>query len=188
MAGFFEQNFNFSLFYQNLNKTIFFKNSRRTWLGKVWTNKKWPETLISEHLVAVNPCGLRVNYVSTVKSRNNQIWIFLFDGFNLAHSSSHSTFEVFGTRILVSKCSQSSDFGQLWGRFKRISFFFWAETNERMRDVYFDYRLPWPAKTVAKMLTPGKWRPFEIYLTTLWTAPYFDHTYLGFSSIKSNGF
>jgi hypothetical protein len=22
-----------------------FKNSKRTWLGKVWTNKKWPETL-----------------------------------------------------------------------------------------------------------------------------------------------
>jgi hypothetical protein len=57
-----------------------------------------------------------------------------------------------------------------------------------MRDVYLDFRLPWPAKIAAGMLTPGKWRPFEIYLTTTWTAPYFDHTYLGFSSIKSNGF
>jgi hypothetical protein len=37
-------------------------------------------------------------------------------------------------------------------------------------------------------LTPGKWWPFGIYLTTTWTAPYFDHTYLGFPSIKSNGF
>jgi hypothetical protein len=51
-----------------------------------------------------------------------------------------------------------------------------------------DFRLPWPAKIAAGMLTPGKWWPFEIYLTTAWTAPYFDHTYLGFPSIKSNGF
>jgi hypothetical protein len=57
-----------------------------------------------------------------------------------------------------------------------------------MRDVYLDFRLPLPAKTATKMLTPEKWRPFEIYLTTTWTAPYFDHTYLGFPSIKSNGF
>jgi hypothetical protein len=56
-----------------------------------------------------------------------------------------------------------------------------------MRDIYLDFRLPWPAKIAAGMLTPGKWRPFEIYLSTTWTAPYFDHTYLGFSSIKSNG-
>jgi hypothetical protein len=45
-----------------------------------------------------------------------------------------------------------------------------------MRDVYLDFRLPWPAKIAAGMLKPGKWRPFEIYLTTTWTAPYFDHT------------
>jgi hypothetical protein len=32
----------------------FFKNSKRTWLSKVWTNKKWLETLISEPLVAVD--------------------------------------------------------------------------------------------------------------------------------------
>jgi hypothetical protein len=122
---FLKNDFNFSLFHQNLMKTIFFKNSKITWLTKVWTNKKWPEmpeTLISEHLVAVNPCGLQAKkpdfHVSTVKSRNNQIWIFLFEGFNLVHNSSPSTFEVFGTRIF--KCSQSSDFGQLWGRFKKI--------------------------------------------------------------------
>jgi hypothetical protein len=57
-----------------------------------------------------------------------------------------------------------------------------------MRDVYLGFRLPWPAKIAAGMLTLGKWRPFEIYLTTRWSTPYFDHTYLGFSSIKSNGF
>jgi hypothetical protein len=66
--------------------------------------------------MAVNPCGLQAEkpdfHVSTVKSRNNQIWIFLFEDFNLAHSSSPSTFEVFGTRILAAKCSQSFDFGQ----------------------------------------------------------------------------
>jgi hypothetical protein len=56
-----------------------------------------------------------------------------------------------------------------------------------MRDVYLNFRLPWPAKIAAGMLTPGKWRPFE-YHTTTWTAPYFNHTYLGFPSIKSNGF
>jgi hypothetical protein len=53
-----------------------------------------------------------------------------------------------------------------------------------MRDVYLDFRLPWPAKIAAGMLTPGKWWPFEIYLTTTWT----DHIYLEFPSIKSNGF
>jgi hypothetical protein len=57
-----------------------------------------------------------------------------------------------------------------------------------MRDVYLDFRLPWPTKIAAGMLTPEKWRPFEIYLTTTWTASYFDHAYLGFPSIKSNGF
>jgi hypothetical protein len=57
-----------------------------------------------------------------------------------------------------------------------------------MRDAYLDFRLPWPAKIAAGMLTPGKWRPFEIYLTTTRTAPYFDQTNLGFSNIKSNGF
>jgi hypothetical protein len=57
-----------------------------------------------------------------------------------------------------------------------------------MRDVCLDFRLPWPAKITAGMLTPGERWPFEIYLTTTWTAPYFDHTYLGFPSIKSNGF
>jgi hypothetical protein len=35
MTRFFEQNFNFSLFYQNLMKIIFFKNSKGTWLRKV---------------------------------------------------------------------------------------------------------------------------------------------------------
>jgi hypothetical protein len=57
-----------------------------------------------------------------------------------------------------------------------------------MREVYLDFRLPWPAKIAAGMLTPGKWWPFEVYLTITWTAPNFDHTYLGFPSIKSNGF
>jgi hypothetical protein len=52
----------------------------------------------------------------------------------------------------------------------------------------FDFRLPWSGKIAAEMLKPGKWRPFEIYLTTTWTAPYFDDTYLGFPSIKSNDF
>jgi hypothetical protein len=84
--GIFEQNWNFSLFHQNLIKLFFLKNSKRTWLRKVWTNKKWLETLISKH-----PCGLQAKnpdfHVSTMKSRNNQIWIFLFEGFNLAHSS-----------------------------------------------------------------------------------------------------
>jgi hypothetical protein len=57
-----------------------------------------------------------------------------------------------------------------------------------MRDVYLDFRLPWPANISAGMLTPGKWWPFEIYLATARTLPYFDHTYLGFPSIKSNAF
>jgi hypothetical protein len=53
-----------------------------------------------------------------------------------------------------------------------------------MKDIYLNSRLPWPAKIAAGMLTPGKWRPFEIYLTTTWTAPYFDHTYLGLPSTQ----
>jgi hypothetical protein len=47
-----------------------------------------------------------------------------------------------------------------------------------MKDVYLDFRLPWPAKIAAGMLTPGKWRPFEIYLTTTRTSLNFDHTYI----------
>jgi hypothetical protein len=73
-----------------------------------------------------------------VKSRNNKIWIFLFEGFNLAHSSSPLTFEVFGTRILAAKCSHSSDFGQLWGRLKKNTCFFGPGP---MRDVYLDFGL-----------------------------------------------
>jgi hypothetical protein len=57
-----------------------------------------------------------------------------------------------------------------------------------MGDVYLDFRLPWPAKMATGMLTPEKWWSFEIYLSVTWNAPYFDHTYLGFSSIKSNSF
>jgi hypothetical protein len=66
---------------------------------------------------------------------------------------------------------------------KKYTCFFWAGTN-----VYLDFRFLWSVKVAADMLTSGKWWPFEIYLTTTWTAPYFDHTYLGFPSIKSNGF
>jgi hypothetical protein len=49
-----------------------------------------------------------------------------------------------------------------------------------MRDVYLDFHL-----------TPGKWWPFEIYLTVMRhirTALIFDHKELGFPSIKSDGF
>jgi hypothetical protein len=76
---------------QNLIKILFFKKSKRAWFRKVWTNKKMPETLISENL-AMNPCGLKAKklnfHVYTVKALANQIWIFLFEGFNLAHTSS----------------------------------------------------------------------------------------------------
>jgi hypothetical protein len=65
-------------------------------------NRQKVETLIF-NLVAVNPCGLQVKkskfHVTSVESRNNQIWNFLFEGFKLAHNSSPSTFEVFETRI-----------------------------------------------------------------------------------------
>jgi hypothetical protein len=57
-----------------------------------------------------------------------------------------------------------------------------------MRDVYLDFRLPWPTKIATGMLIPGIWWQFEIYLTTTWTASYFDNKYIGFPSIKSNGF
>jgi hypothetical protein len=36
-----------------------------------------------------------------------------------------------------------------------------------MRDVYLDFRLPWPAKIAAGMLTPEEWWSFEIYLTKI---------------------
>jgi hypothetical protein len=38
------------------------------------------------------------------------------------------------------------------------------------------------------MLSPGKWWPFEIYLTVLWNALIFYHILLGFLSIKSDDF
>ena len=92
MTRFFEQNFNFSLFYQNLIKINFFQNSKRTWFWKVWTNRKWPNVKTFEYLLAVNPCGLQAKnsnfHRPTVKSRNGQIWKFLFEGFDLVHSSS----------------------------------------------------------------------------------------------------
>jgi hypothetical protein len=40
-----------------------------------------------------------------------------------------------------------------------------------MRDVYLDFRLPWPAKIAAGMLAPDKWWSFEIYLSVTWNAP-----------------
>jgi hypothetical protein len=131
--------------------------------------------LISEHLVAVNPYGLQAKKpdchmsMSTVKSRNNQIWIFLFEGFNLAHSSSPSTFKIFGTPILAAKCSQFQFWPTLRPIEKNIHAFFGPGP---MGDVYLNFRLPWPAQIAAGILTPEKWRPFEIYLTTTWTAPY----------------
>jgi hypothetical protein len=54
-------------------------------------------------------------------------------------------------------------------------------------DIYLNFHLPWPAKIAAGMLTPGKWWPFEIHLTTTWTASYFDHIDLNFSSIELLG-
>jgi hypothetical protein len=40
MAGFFEQNFNFSLFYHKLIKTMFFKNSKKNLVGKSLNQQK----------------------------------------------------------------------------------------------------------------------------------------------------
>jgi hypothetical protein len=54
MAMFFQQKLNFPLFYQNLIKIIFSKNSKRTWLSKVWTNRKWPETMTSRPGIPVD--------------------------------------------------------------------------------------------------------------------------------------
>jgi hypothetical protein len=82
---------------------MFFKNSKRTGLRKIQTYKNWPKMLILEHLVAVSSCGLQAKkksnfQVSTAKSQKNQIWIFLFDGFNVVHSPSkpHPHFKILG--------------------------------------------------------------------------------------------
>jgi hypothetical protein len=120
-----------------------------------------------------------------VKSRNNQIWIFLFEGFNLAHNSSPFIFEVLGLETWPPNARKVPILANFEADLKKYTCFFGPGPA---RDVNLDFRLPWSAKITAEMLTPGKWRPFKLYLTTTWTAPYFDHTYLGFSSIKMNDF
>jgi hypothetical protein len=82
-------------------KTFFFKNSKKTWLGKVGTNKKWLVILISKHLVAVNLCGLQAKepdfHVSDLKTY-----------------TIHAFFGPIGRfKNIYNTC------------------FFWAETNER---------------------------------------------------------
>jgi hypothetical protein len=58
-----------------------------------------------------------------------------------------------------------------------------------MRDVYLDFRLPWPAKIAAGMLTPEKWWSFEIYLSVTWNAlTSITHMYLDVPNAELNGF
>jgi hypothetical protein len=126
MAGCFEQNLNFSLFYQNLIKIIFYKNSKRIWLKKIQSNKKWSITLISKQLVALNLGGLKreKKFQVTTKSR----FFFL---------EALITGLLLGTQILTAKCSKSSNFGQFQGRFKK------KLGPGIMRDVYSDF-FCWP--------------------------------------------
>jgi hypothetical protein len=124
-------------------------------------------------------------HVSTVKSRNNQIWIFLFKGFELAHNSSASTFEVFGNWILAVKCSQSSDFGQLWGRFKKYTSFFLGRYQWEMFIWTFVYQACKNCRRnvdIRKMAAIWNWPYHYMDCSLLWS-----HS-LGFSSNNSNGF
>jgi hypothetical protein len=107
--------------------------------------------------------------VSTEKSQNNQIWIFLFKGFNLAHSQPYPHLKfLMGLESWPPSARKVPILTNLEADLKKNTCFFGPET---MRDVYLDFRLPWPAKIVAGMLTPC-----------------FDHTNLGFPSIESNSF
>jgi hypothetical protein len=96
-----------------------------------------------------------------------------------------STFKVFEARISATTGSQSSDFGQLQGRFTKIYMLFLPLDRWEV-----DFRLPFLAKIAVGLLTLRKWQPFENYLpvTSISNALIFDHTYLGFPSIKSNNF
>ena len=143
-----------------------------------------------KHLVAVNSCGLQVKksnfHRSTVKSRNGQIWKFLFEGFDLVHSSSLNHIGRFwdlhpGQQVLAK--FRFSPFSR--PIYKNI----YAQNCSRpMGSVYLDFRLPWPSKFAVGTLSPGKWWPFEIMLPIIWITHIFDRIYLGFPSIKLNDF
>jgi hypothetical protein len=80
MAGFFEQNFRFLLFYQNFSKMIFFKNSKMTWLRKVLTNKD-VDFQAPGGRESLWTTGESNFHVSTMKSRKYQVWIFLIEDY-----------------------------------------------------------------------------------------------------------
>jgi hypothetical protein len=112
-------------------------------------------------------------YAPCFRGTRNFLFI-LFEIFNLVYSSSPIPICNFWDSNLgyqelakLRFCSTSKPFFGLWPT----------------RDVYLDFLLRWLAKTAAGMLTPVKYWPFEIYLTT---TPCFGHTDLGFRSIKSN--
>jgi hypothetical protein len=58
-------------------------------------------------------------HMATLKSRNEQFWIFLFEGFKL--STALSTFEICGPRTSATMGSLNSYFGQIQARFTKKS-------------------------------------------------------------------
>jgi hypothetical protein len=99
MAGFSEQNFNFSLSHQNLIKTIF---SNIFLVRKGLNQQKMARDIdfrAPDGRESLRTAGEKTGFSGVhCEVPEQPIWIFLFEGFNLGHGSSPSTFEVFGTR------------------------------------------------------------------------------------------
>jgi len=91
-------------------------------------------------------------------------WMFAFQiqsSFIQPIARVSAAFEAIWTRILVTKCSQSSDVRYYQGPVKNKTHVFFD--SEPISGAYSDLCSPWLAKTVARILTPGKWRPMDIF-------------------------
>jgi hypothetical protein len=128
--------------------------------------------------------------MATVNSRNNQIWKFVFVGFNLVHTiaQASTTYEASGTGNLATRCSQSSDFRHFQDQFTRT--YIVSMARDQRREVFiwtFGYfglqNLPWNFHLRENGVHLKNTFPSHGILP-----PSFDRIFLGFPSIKLNGF
>jgi hypothetical protein len=116
-----------------------------------------------------------------VKSRNGQIWKFLFEG--LVHSPSFKH-KLLGLEPRPPNASIVPIFTIFKANLQKYVWLLWLRTNGKY---LFGFCLPQPSKFAVEFSSPGKWSPFEKYLPVTWNAPSFDRIFLGFPSIKLNG-
>jgi hypothetical protein len=106
--------------------------------------------------------------MATVKSRSHQFWIFLFEGFNLAHGSSLiHIWSLWGSNFGHHGLAKFRFWPTSKPLYKNMNAFFGPGPNG---GVYLDFSLSCPAKIAVGLLTLRKWRPFENYLIVVWNA------------------